>query len=279
MGESEHPFTSDFSLHDVRITTKYLENSLTSSIFSIIHEYGHALYALHVDEKLEGLNVSKAMSSGMHESQSRLLENYIGKRYSFWVNNYPAVQNIFQEQLKDVSLDDFIKMINVTTPSLIRTEADELTYPLHIIIRYEIEKEMINDDVDFDHLNELWADKYEEYLGIRPQDDAEGILQDIHWVDGSFGYFPTYALGSAYSAQFMKAMEKDIDIDQELENNHFDVIENWLREHIHSLGALYNADEILEKVCHEPFNPNIYIDYLIQKYSSLYQLGGNNENN
>lgn len=272
LGVSEHPFTCDFSLNDVRITTKYLENSLASSIFSIIHEYGHALYMLHVDSKLEGLNVARSMTSGMHESQSRFLENYIGKRKSFWVNNYSKLQEIFPEQLKDISLDAFIQMINASKPSLIRTEADELTYPLHILIRYELEKEMINGKLDIDHLDEIWADKYEEYLGVRPADASDGILQDIHWAGASFGYFPTYALGSAFGSQFLKAMSQDINIDEALENNQFNVIVEWLREHIHKYGALYKADEIFEKVCHEPFDVNVYIDYLIEKYSTLYQL-------
>lgn len=272
MGTSEHPFTEGFSLHDVRITTKYLEDSLTSSIFSIIHEYGHALYMLHVNEKLEGLNVGRAMTSGMHESQSRFLENYIGKRKSFWINNYPKVKELFNEQLKDVDIDQFIEMVNVSKPSLIRTEADELTYPLHILIRYELEKDMINGDIDFDHLNQIWADKYEQYLGIRPQNDSEGILQDIHWSTGSFGYFPTYALGSAFGAQFFQSMMSDIAVDQELENDHFDTISNWLKAHIHHYGALYTADEILDKVCHQSFDPNIYIDYLINKFSDIYHI-------
>lgn len=272
MGLSEHPFTSDFSLHDVRITTKYLEDSLTSSIFSIIHEYGHAIYALHVSPSFEELKISKAMTSGMHESQSRFLENYIGKRKSYWVHNYPKVQALFSKYLKDISLDEFIKMINISKPSLIRTEADELTYPLHILIRYELEKEMINGNVDYDTLDQVWADKYEQYLGVRPKDASEGILQDIHWSTGSFGYFPTYALGSAFAAQFFLQMQKDISVDEELENNHFIVIEEWLKEHIHQYGAFYNAKEIFEKVCHEPFQPNIYIDYLIEKYSELYEL-------
>ena len=272
LSTTEHPFTTDFSLHDVRITTKYVENSLTSSIFSIIHEYGHALYALHIDEKLEGLKIGKEMTSGMHESQSRFLENYIGKRKSFWINNYPQIQQLFYNELKDVSLDNFIEQINASKPSLVRIEADELTYPLHILIRYELEKEMINGEVDFDSLDQLWADKYEQYLGLRPKDAKTGILQDVHWSTGDFGYFPTYALGSAFSAQFLKAMKKDIDIDKVLENNQFDIIVKWLQEHIHCLGALYRADEILEKVCHESFDPNVYVDYLIDKYSKLYQL-------
>lgn len=272
MGTSEHPFTSDFSLHDVRITTKYVEDSLTSSVFSIIHEYGHALYALQVNEELEGLKVSKSMTSGMHESQSRFLENYIGKRKSYWLNNYSKVQEIFPEHLRDVTLDEFIKMINVSKPSLIRTEADELTYPLHILIRYELEKDMINGEVNYDTLDQLWADKYEQYLGIRPKDASKGILQDIHWSTGAFGYFPTYALGSAFGAQFFNKMNEDIDIDKELENNHFNTIRNWLKNNIHTYGALYNADEIFDKVCGTSFDPNIYIDYLIEKYTDLYEL-------
>lgn len=270
MGLSAHPFTCSFSLHDVRITNKYIKDSLVSSIFTIIHEYGHALYMMHVDEKLEGLYVSGSMTSGMHESQSRFLENYIGKRKSFWVNNFSKVKEIFPEQLKNIAFDDFMEMINVVQPSLIRTEADELTYPLHILIRYELEKEMINGNIDIDHLDQIWADKYEDYLGIHPQDASEGILQDIHWSDGSFGYFPTYALGSAFGAQFFKAMQKDLDVDVALASNHFSLIEDWLREHIHQYGALYKADEIIEKVCHEPFDPNVYIDYLIDKFSKIY---------
>ena len=272
LGTTEHPFTTDFSLHDVRITTKYLENSLISSLFSIIHEYGHALYHLNMDESLAGLKVASSMTCGMHESQSRFLENYIGKRKSFWICLYPQIQKIFPKQLKDLSLDQFVQMINVSQPSLIRTEADELTYPLHILIRYELEKDMINGDVDFDHLDQLWADKYEQYLGIRPADAKSGILQDIHWSGGDFGYFPTYALGSAFAAQFFQEMNKDVDVDDVLAHHHFDVINDWLKEHIHRYGALYNANEMMQKVTHQDFDVNIYIDYLIEKYSCLYHI-------
>lgn len=272
MGISAHPFTCDFSLHDVRITNKYIEDSLISSIFSIIHEYGHALYMLHVNPEMEGLHVGRSMTSGMHESQSRFLENYIGKRSSFWVNNYPKIKEIFPEQLKNIALDDFVEMMNLSQPSLIRTEADELTYPLHILIRYELEKEMINGHIDMEHLDQIWADKHEKYLGVRPENAAEGILQDIHWSDGSFGYFPTYALGSAFGAQFFKAMRKDFDVDAALAGNHFSRIVDWLREHIHQYGALYKADEIMEKVCGESFDPDVYIDYLIEKFSKIYHI-------
>lgn len=272
MGVSMHPFTCDFSLNDVRLTTKYIEDALASSIFSIIHEYGHALYMLNVNPEFEGLMISRAMTSGMHESQSRFLENYIGKRKSFWVNNYPKVQKIFPHELGQYSLDEFIEMLNIAQPSLIRTEADELTYPLHILIRYELEKEMINGEIDFDHLDEIWADKYQEYLGVRPSNINEGILQDIHWSGGSFGYFPTYALGSAFGAQFYNAMTKEIDVDQALENNEFSIIENWLKERIHQYGARYKADDIIQKVCGQAFDPNIFVDYLIEKYSKIYNI-------
>ena len=270
MGTTIHPFTSDFSLNDVRITTRYVEDALASSIFSIIHEYGHALYMMNVNPEFEGMNVGRAMTSGMHESQSRFLENYIGKRKAFWVNNYPKVQEIFHDQLKDVSLDEFVTLLNVAKPSFIRTEADELTYPLHILIRYELEREMINGEIDVDRLDEIWADKYEEYLGIRPTNVNEGILQDIHWSGGSFGYFPTYALGSAFSAQFFEAMTNEIDVDYALENNEFETIENWLKEKIHKHGALYKADTIIQNVCGDSFDPNVYVDYLIDKYSKIY---------
>lgn len=272
MGVSAHPFTCCFSSNDVRITNEYLENSLISSVFSIIHEYGHALYMLHVSDKLQNYSIGQAMTSGMHESQSRFLENYIGKRRSFWVQNFSHVKDIFPEQLKDVSLDDFIQMMNVSRPSLIRTEADELTYPLHILIRYELEKEMVEGKADFEHLDEIWADRYEKYIGVRPTAVSEGILQDIHWSDGSFGYFPTYALGSAFAAQFFEAMCQDIHVDEALENNQFFVIENWLKEHIHQYGALYTSEEILNRVCGKGFDPNVYIDYLIHKFSTVYQL-------
>lgn len=272
MGVSVHPFTSPFSLKDVRLTTAYRENALTSSIFSIIHEYGHAQYMLHVDEKLEGSILAGNMSNGMHESQSRLLENFIARTKAFWYCNFEPLKKHFPQQLKDVTLDDFVRMINASSASYIRTEADELTYPLHILIRYELEKEMFNGEVDFENLDQLWADKYEKYLGIRPRNAAEGILQDVHWPQGLFGYFPTYALGTAYAAQFYQAMCRDIDVEAALKNNEFSKITEWLTENIHQYGSSKNADELLRDVCHQTFDSNIYIDYLIDKYTKLYHL-------
>ena len=213
MCTTEHPFTSKFSAHDCRITVNYHEDHIASAIFACIHEYGHCIDGLGTHEKYEGLELSRAGTAGMGESQSRFLENYIGKRRAYWVNNYPKLQELYPDQLNDLLLDDFMKIINVSKPSLIRIEADELTYPLHILIRYELEKQMFNNEIDYDHLDELWADKYEEYLGVRPQNASEGILQDIHWANAYFGYFPTYAVGSAFSAQFFKTLMEDIDVD------------------------------------------------------------------
>ncbi|MEG0744669.1 MAG: carboxypeptidase M32, partial [Erysipelotrichaceae bacterium] len=205
------------------------------------------------------------MSLGIHESQSRMLENYIGRSYHFWAQNYPALQALFPEQLKHIDLDEFVKQVNISKPTLIRTDADELTYPIHILIRYEIEKALFNEDLSLDQLDQVWADKYEEYLGIRPSNASDGILQDMHWSEAIFGYFPTYALGTAFSAQFYQQMKKDLDIDDLLMNHRFDVIAKWLHDHIHKYGSFLRSDALLMKVTGESFNPQYYIDYLIEK--------------
>ena len=272
MGVSAHPFTMKVGPGDTRLTTAYDEHFITSSIFSIIHEYGHALYGIQVDHEYETHVLGDNMSMGIHESQSRMLENYIGRNYHFWVQNYPKLQAYFPDQLKDVDLDSFIEQINISHPSLIRTDADELTYPIHILIRYELEKAIFNENLPLDHLDQLWADKYEEYLGIRPDGATTGILQDMHWSSGGFGYFPTYALGSAFSAQFYRQMTKDLDVDALLANNQFDVIAKWLHDNIHKYGSYLRSEEILKRVTGENFNPQYYIQYLIEKYSKIYRL-------
>lgn len=271
MGTTEHPFTSFFSAHDVRITTHYYEDKLMSAILSTVHEYGHALYGLQVNNDYEGTTLSSDIGYAMHESQSRLMENHIGRSKAFWSVNLPKLKKHFP-QLKDIDLDTFMEMINVSYPSLIRTEADELTYPLHILIRYELEKKIFNEGVDYDELDKMWADKYEEYLGIRPQNDAEGILQDMHWGAANLGYFPTYALGSAFAAQFYHQMEKDIDVEAALLNNEFDKIAGWLKENIHQYGAYKDADQLMKDVTGEAFDPQYYIDYLINKFKKVYQI-------
>ena len=272
MGTTEHPFTDFFSAHEARITTHYYENNVLSAILSTIHEYGHALYSLQVNGNYDGTPFKDAIGCGMHESQSRLLENHIGRNRAMWEVNYPKLQAHFPEQLKDLSLDDFMDIVNLSQPSLIRTEADELTYPIHILIRYELEKQIFDGNVDYENLDQMWNDKYEEYLGVRPEKDSEGILQDMHWGAGDLGYFPTYALGSAYAAQFYHTMAQQIDVDEALRTSHFEIITNWLKENIHQYGARYTADEILIKATGEPFNPHYYIDYLKDKFKKVYNL-------
>ena len=270
--ESEHPFTDWVCENDCRTTTKYLEDNMVSAIFSTIHECGHAWYEHNIDPKYDGMILSDGVSSGMHESQSRLCENYLGRTRAFWEANYDKLKECFPDLVGDVSLDDFIRAVNVSTPSLVRTEADELTYPMHILIRYEIEKGLFDGSISTEGLDKTWADKYEEYLGIRPDNARDGILQDVHWSDASFGYFPTYALGSAFAAQFMDAMRKDIDVDKYLREGRYVDIEGWLREHIHKYGCRYTADEIMIKATGKPFDVNYYLDYLEDKYTRLYEL-------
>ncbi|MBR0138461.1 MAG: carboxypeptidase M32 [Erysipelotrichaceae bacterium] len=270
--QSEHPFTDSLSKYDTRITTHYYENNLLSSIFSVIHEAGHANYNRQVRDDLSETFVFDNMSSGMHESQSRFYENYLGRNYHFWDKLFPEVKALFPEQLKDIDQEKFVKAVNKAIPSLIRTEADELTYPLHIMIRYEIEKGIFDGTVDLEKLPEIWNQKYHEYLGVEVPDDAHGILQDVHWSDGSFGYFPTYALGSGYGAQFLAAMQKDLDVDKCLSEGKYTVIKDWLRDKIHQYGGLYLPSEQIEMATGEPFNPDYYVNYLVKKYSELYGL-------
>jgi len=269
--ETEHPFTSDFSKYDVRITTNYDEYNIASAIFSIIHEAGHAHYGHNVDSKYDDTNI-RSISSGMHESQSRFLENYIGRRKSFWVNLYPELVKLFPENLSDVSLDEFVRAINVSHSSLIRTDADELTYPMHIIIRYEIEKGIFDGSVDINKLDIIWNQKYKEYLDVEVPNNRDGILQDVHWSNTYFGYFPTYALGSAIGAQIFSKMSKDLDVDYLLEHKQFKKIVKYLKDNIQHFGALYNYEKILNNYMNEDFNAQYYIDYLKDKYKKLYDI-------
>ncbi len=270
--ESVHPFTSFFSSNDARFTTRYHESSLMSAILSTIHEYGHALYVLQVNPAFEKTSFFSEIGYAMHESQSRLLENHVGRDRGFWQLHYPTLRTLFHEQLRDVELPEFLRMINKSEPSLIRIEADELTYPLHILIRYELEKMIFDENVSLDNLDQLWADKYEEYLGVRPSTAGEGILQDMHWSAANFGYFPTYALGSAYAAQFFQQMEKDFDVQETTAQGNFVKVQDWLRENIHQFGASKTGDELIKDVTGEAFDPRYYTNYLIKKFSNIYQL-------
>lgn len=262
---SAHPFTTNLHNKDVRITTHYLDR-IDSSIYSVIHESGHAVYELGIRDDLTQTPAGQGASMGMHESQSRFFENIMGRNRNFWVPIYGNMQEIFGSPLKEVSLDDFLAAVNKTIPGLIRTEADELSYCLHVLVRYEIEKLMIEENAEIDSLPELWNDKYEEYLGIRPKDDGEGILQDIHWSQGSFGYFPSYALGNAFGAQLYHRMKQEMDFDGLLREGRADVIREYLREHIHQYGKLKTSRQLLKDATGEDFNPSYYVEYLTERY-------------
>ena len=270
--ESEHPFTSGYGTTDVRITNHYYEDLLISSIFSCIHELGHATYEQQCNQELDETLVGGGTSMAIHESQSRFYENIIGRSYNFWVRHYPKLKSIFKDELKDITLDDFYKYINNVECSLIRTEADELTYPLHIMVRYEIEKLIIESDVDVYELPKIWNNLYKEYLGIDVPSDKEGILQDIHWAGGSFGYFPTYALGSAYGAQMLDAMKKDLDFEKVIGDENLQVINEWLKNKIHIFGATKTPDELMNIATGKSFDAQYFVEYLKNKFNKLYNL-------
>lgn len=271
IAESAHPFTLQLHNHDVRITDKYNEDNLESAMFSIIHETGHALYEMNIDDTLTQTLVGTGASMGMHESQSRLYENIIGRSEAFWTPIYAKLVEAYPENLNNISLDHFIKGINKAEPSLIRTESDELSYPLHIIIRYEIEKMIFSGEADVDKLPELWNKKYQEYLGLTPTNDAEGILQDVHWSYGEFGYFPSYAIGSAVASQLNAKMMDVMPIEDYLKEGNLTPIREYLRDTIHKYGATKNTNQLLKDVTGEEFNADFYVDYLKNKYEKLYE--------
>lgn len=271
LAESEHAFTNGIHNHDVRITTHYYKKNLESAIFSTIHETGHAIYEMGMDDSITQTLVGHA-TYGMHESQSRFFENIIGRSEEFWKPIYSRLQKLFNKQLKDISLEQFIKGINKVEASLIRTEADELTYSLHIMIRYEIEKMLFSNKIEVEDLPQIWNQKYEQYLGIKPQNDAEGVLQDIHWSSGDFGYFPSYAIGSAIAAQIFYHIKSIMPLDKYLLEGNLKSIIEYLNEHIHKYGITKTTNEIIVDMTGEPFNPDYYIKYLKEKFSKIYEL-------
>jgi carboxypeptidase Taq len=272
IAESAHPFTTNLHNHDVRITNHFHEDNLESAIFSIIHESGHGIYEMHIDDAITQTPVGTGTSMGMHESQSRFFENVIGRSEAFWKPLYPKLKETFPDQLKDVSLEHFIKGINKAAPGLIRTEADELSYSLHIIIRYEIEKMIFADELKIEDLPKVWNEKYKEYMGIEPEDDANGVLQDIHWAGGSFGYFPSYAIGSAIAAQIYYHMNSIMPIEEYLTEGNLTPIREYLNNHIHKYGKTKNTNEILKDMMDEELNADYYVKYLTEKYNKLYEL-------
>jgi len=270
---SEHPFTTNFSASDVRVTTRIDEYDFGNMIWSCIHEGGHALYEQGLPEDQYGLPLGNFLSLGIHESQSRLWENNVGRSLPYWKANYGRIQTAFPDNLGDVNTVDFYKAMNRVNPNLIRTDSDELHYHFHILIRYEIEKGLIEGSLQTNDLRDIWNDKYKEYLGVEVPDDKRGILQDIHWSHGSFGYFPTYSMGSFYAAQFFKQAEKDIpNLIQKIEQGNTADLLTWLRENIHQYGRFYTADELCKRITGEKLNFRYFMEYAGQKYSEIYDL-------
>ena len=269
---SVHPFTTNFGNKDVRITTNYHEDEFTSAMFSTVHEGGHGIYEQNIPDELKGTGLNSGVSMGIHESQSRFYENILGRSRAFWNYFYPEVKKFFPA-FEKVSQEDFYKGINTVEPSLIRIEADELTYSLHIIIRYELEKAIINEEIDIEELPEAWKAKYKEYLGVEPTTYAEGLMQDTHWASGLLGYFPSYALGNLYGAQFVNKMLQDMpDMYEEVEKGNLDNIRNWLKDNIHKHGGVYRPDELIKRVTGEELSAKYFVDYLNKKYAEIYNL-------
>ncbi len=270
--ESTHPFTIGLHKDDVRITTHYHEDDILSSIYSTIHESGHAIYDQNSSDKIGFSMATGGAYMGIHESQSRLYENNIGRSKAFISDLMEMLKEIYPERSEQFGTEEVYKEINIVNPGLIRIEADELTYSLHVLIRYEIEKEVFTSDIDINELPKLWNKKYKDYLGVEPANDVEGILQDIHWSMGSFGYFATYALGSAYACQFVAKMEEEIDFSKLVEEDELIEIKKWLNEKIHKYGATKEPDFLIKNATGKEFDPSYYTDYLSKKYREIYEI-------
>lgn len=266
-----HPFCTSFSPQDARITTRYNENYLTDNLYSVMHEVGHALYEMgfkleHVDTPM-----ADAISLGIHESQSRSWENLVGRSLPFaeWV--LPLLRKHFPEQFAKVSSEQYYRAVNTVEPSAIRVDADEVTYNLHIVLRYEIERGLLNNTIAVKNLPQEWNDRMIKYLGYTPKNDREGVLQDVHWSHGGLGYFPTYTLGNLYAAQFWASMKKDLpNVDAEIRSGNFANILQWLRKNIHQHGRKFSADELCKNITGETLNPQHFMNYIKTKYGALY---------
>lgn len=265
---TEHPFASGAGNHDIRITTHYYEDSL-KSLFSTMHEYGHGLYEHQIPDRISHLPIGDGCSLGLHESQSRLWENLVGRSRPFWNFLYPRVQEIFPEQLGGVDIDRFYAAINNVQPSLIRIRADEVTYGMHVILRFELEQDMINGRVALKDLPEAWAAKMHEYLGVDVPDDANGVLQDTHWASGYLGYFSTYLLGSVMSVQIWEKAAEDLgDLDDQIERGEFVGLREWLGENVHAHGRKFTPQETLRRATGSTIDAKPYLAYLKRKYGA-----------
>jgi carboxypeptidase Taq len=270
LDETEHPFTTGY-YDDVRITTHYHPDNFASSVFSVLHETGHALYEQGLPQEWKYQPVGTPCSMGFHESQSRLYENIIGRSREFWTTLFPKLKKITAPSLTNLKLDKFVHAINAVHPSKIRVEADEVTYNLHVIIRFQIEKDLFNNKSTVNELPEIWNQKYKETLGIRIKNDSEGVMQDTHWASGLYGYFPTYAIGNIYSGQIAATIQRDNpNWRSQLEKGNPEDVRKWLANNIYGNGNLYNPIELIRKVTGTELTVKPYLRYLQEKYSSLY---------
>ena len=271
---SPHPFTTRFAVDDVRFTVRYKEDDLSEALFSALHEAGHALYELGSNPDYEATPLAGGTSAGVHESQSRLWENLVGRSRNFWTHYYPKLQAIFPEQLADLPLDTFYRAINKVQPSLIRTDADEVTYNLHVMIRFDLELDMLEGKLAVRDLPEAWNARYESDLGIVPPDPSVGVMQDVHWYGGFVGgSFQGYTLGNILNAQFYEAaVAEHPGIPEEIEQGQFETLHTWLKDNIYVLGSKYTASELVQRVTGGPMRIEPYIGYLRNKYGQLYDL-------
>ena len=272
--KSAHPFMTKLALGDIRITTRVKERDLTEALFSTLHEAGHALYELGLDPAFEGTPLASAASSGVHESQSRLWENLVGRSRPFWQHYFPGLQSAFPGQLANVSLDDFYRAVNRVSRSLIRTDADELTYNLHVMIRFSLELDLLEGKLEVRHLPEAWNERYQQDLGITPPNDADGVLQDVHWYSFRIGgAFQSYTLGNIMSAQFLEAARRsDPSIDLEIAEGRFEALRSWLTEHVYRQGRKFLPEDLVRRATGRPLKLDPYVHYLTHKYGELYDL-------
>jgi len=269
---TDHPFCGGAGPHDVRLTTRY-DDALSGALFSTLHEAGHGIYEQGLPADRYGLPTGEAVSLGIHESQSRMWENFVGRSRPFWEHFYPQAQSTFPDALRNVSLDDFYFAINDVHPSLIRTESDEVTYNLHILIRFELELALVNDQLRVADLPAAWNAKYREYLGIESPTDSDGVLQDVHWSGGAIGYFPTYSLGNLYAAQLFEAAARDLgDLHAMFRGGEFVPLRDWLRKHIHTQGRRYPAAALARRVTGTPLSHDALLRHLRGKFGPLYGL-------
>lgn len=270
---SEHPFSISFNTDDVRITTRIDENDFGNMTWSCIHEVGHALYEQGLPKEQYGLPLGEACSYSIHESQSRLWENHVGRSLHFWEHFYPQLQQKFENQLSSVNLLDFYKSINKVYPSLVRTEADEITYHLHVFIRYELEKKLIEGSLKTTDIKEFWNEQYQKILKVKVTDDKQGCLQDVHWSHGSFGYFPTYSLGSFYAAQFFAAAKVQIkNLDEHLKTGNMQPLLQWLRLNIHIKGRMHTSEKLCRTITGSGLDARHFIAHILDKYHTIYTL-------